>query len=74
MARIAGIQIEKNAKGTPTHVRINLKKHGEKINPILEELGAIEEDEFERKWKTSITGDEVFNHVIEHLKSLPWDK
>lgn len=50
MARIAGIQFKDNAKGLHTHVTIDLKKHGEKIMPFLQEIGAVEEDAFEKKW------------------------
>lgn len=74
MARIAGIQIEKNTKGVATHVRINLKKHGDLFNPLLEQVGAIEEDEFDRKWREGETSAESKAYVLSHLKSLPWKK
>lgn len=54
MARIAGIQIEKDAKGKPAYARINLKKHKEALT-FLEQLGAIDEDEFDKEWKRGLT-------------------
>jgi hypothetical protein len=74
MARIAGIQIEKNAKGVPTKVTIDLKKHGALFTPLLEQVGAIEEDEFEREWREGITGDELVKRVHAHIDTLPWKK
>ena len=43
MARIAGIQIEKDSKGHMTYARINLKKHKD-LFPYLEQKGVIEEE------------------------------
>ncbi|MEI6122273.1 MAG: hypothetical protein WCQ95_01460 [Bacteroidota bacterium] len=43
MARIAGIQIEKDSKGRPVYAHINLKKYKEAI-PFLAQIGAIEAD------------------------------
>ena len=48
MARVAGIQIEKDTKGRVAYVRINVKKHPEFI-PQLEKVGAIEYNDFEKK-------------------------
>ena len=59
MARIAGIQLDRAANGTIKKVTFDLKKHGEIINPILEKMGVIEEDEFEKKWSKGVTGDEL---------------
>ena len=52
MARVAGIQFENDSKGNHRYVRIDLKKHAEQVIPLLEKLGAIDEDdEFEKDWK-----------------------
>jgi hypothetical protein len=74
MARIAGIQFKDNAKGVHTHVLIDLKKHGEKIKPFLEDLGIIEEDAFEKKWaKGGLTVEELRKSVHNKIDSL-WKK
>ena len=53
MARLAGIQFENDSKGNHRYVRIDLKKHAEQVIPLLEKLGAIDEDdEFEKEWKS----------------------
>ena len=69
MARVAGIQIEKDKKGRVAYVRINVKKHPEFI-PQLEQLGAISEDEFEKMWKTGITGDQLFGTLHKKIDEL----
>lgn len=78
MATISGIQFEKNAKGQNTYVRINLKKYGEKLEPFLNEIGisttSKPEDDFEKEWKTGITGKELLNSVQKHIEQLPWKK
>ena len=43
MARIAGITIEKDKKGNARYARIDLKKYGHLLNPILKELGIEDE-------------------------------
>lgn len=73
MTTIAGIEIEKNAKGQDAFIRINLKKYKKQLQPFLQEVGLIE-DEFEKEWKNSITGDELIKRVSKHIKSLPWKK
>jgi len=41
MARVAGITVEKNYKGIPTHVRIDLKKYRNDIYPFLVQYGIL---------------------------------
>lgn len=50
MAQIAGIQIEKNANGTLKTVTFDLKKYGEILKPILEDLGLIEDTRLQKKF------------------------
>lgn len=66
MARVAGIQIEKDKKGRVAYVRINLKKHPEFI-PQLVQIGAISPDEFEKEWANSISGEELFGAL--HIRN-----
>ena len=74
MARIAGVQFKDNVKGVHTHVTIDLKKHGEKLKPFLEEIGAIEEDEFEKKWaKGGYTPEELRKHLHNTIQKA-WKK
>jgi uncharacterized protein YaiE (UPF0345 family) len=75
MARIAGIQFNKTPSGKVKSVTFDLKKHGEVITPVLESLGAIEEDEFEKKWKQGgYTVQEAKARTIQVIKKLPWKK
>jgi hypothetical protein len=69
MARIAGIQIEKDVKGRPAYARINLKKHPQALE-LLTSIGAIDEDEFEREWKRRVPGDVVRKELHNHIDNL----
>jgi hypothetical protein len=70
MARIAGIQFEKDARGNRRYVRIDLKKHGNDIAPFLEKVGAVDIDEFEKEWATSVSGDRVRKELNTHIDML----
>ena len=39
MSEVSGIELEKDAAGNNSYVRIDLKKYGDMINPILQRLG-----------------------------------
>lgn len=43
--KTAGIKFEKYANGNIKSVIFNYKQHGEAIKPLLQEMGAIEEEE-----------------------------
>jgi hypothetical protein len=75
MARIPGIQIEKDKKGRVAYVRINVKKHPEFILE-LEKVGAIEYNDFEKEWNdpTNVTFEEAKKHTLDHINSLQWKK
>ncbi len=68
MARIAGIQIEKDSKGHLTYARINLKKHKD-LFPYLEQKGVIEEEIIINP-DDYITGDELLKRLRPRLKKL----
>jgi len=78
MANISGIEYEKDASGNNRYLRIDLKTHSEALNPLVKQLESIlaedDDDEFEKKWKNGITGDELFGDVIEYIKTFPWKK
>jgi len=70
MARIPGIQIEKDSKGRPTYARINLKKRKDAL-PYLKQVGAIEDkpvinpDDY-------ITGKELVKQVHDEIEKWDW--
>jgi hypothetical protein len=70
MARVAGIQIEKDSKDRPTHARFDLKKHPEALE-LLQKIGAIEEDEFEREWKRGISGEQLRKELHKRIDNWP---
>jgi hypothetical protein len=74
MARIAGIQFNKTSNGTIKSVTIDLKKHGEVINPVLESLGVIDNNNFEQLWKQGMSKKEVRTKLFKTIDALPWKK
>jgi hypothetical protein len=68
MARIAGIQIEKDSKGRPAFVRFDLKKHPEALE-LLTKLGAGD-DEFEQEWSRRVSGIEVRAQLHQHIDEI----
>ena len=69
MARIPGVQIEKDSKGRPTYARFNLKKHPEALE-LLGKIGAIDNDEFERDFADAISGTELIKRVCSDLEKV----
>ena len=67
MARIAGIQIQKDVKGRPAYARINLKKHPEALE-LLTNIGAIDKNKSDKEWDDALTLDEFMNEVSAMLK------
>jgi len=59
MAKVAGIKFTKDAKNENRYVTIDLKKHGDIFNTLLTQVGALEKDEFDKKWAAGIPGEEV---------------
>ena len=52
MARISGLSFEKYSNGSIKKVTFDYKKHSELLKPILETMGAVEEDEFDKRIKS----------------------
>ena len=41
MAQVSGITLERNYRGKPTHVRIDLRKYGNDLYPFLVQYGIL---------------------------------
>lgn len=54
MSEVTGIELEKDAAGNNRFVRIDLKKYGDMINPILKQLGVIGKTQFDKDWERAI--------------------
>jgi hypothetical protein len=74
MARIAGIQITKTLSGSIKSVTIDYKKHKDLVRPLLEKVGAVEEDEFEKEWKKGISIETSRKKVLDYIDTLKWEK
>ena len=76
MKNISGIKFNRDTSGQPKSVTIDLEKHGKALHYFLDKSGALsdQDDDFEKKWKEGITGDELVSKVKNHIKTLPWKK
>jgi len=74
MAQVPGIKLHKTAKGKLTSVTISMKHHGDKLQPVLEQIGAVEQDEFDRRWRAGFTVEEVFDGLLAKIDGMKWDK
>lgn len=72
MARVAGITIEKDLKGKPRFVRIDLRKYGNILNPFLKENGIeIEKSPYNKKFVEKIRkGEEQIESGNTHKLDL----
>ena len=74
MARIAGIKLHKTPSGEIKAATIDMKKHGELLKPLLEKVGAVVEDDFDKRWKEAVPFEEAKERTLSFVRSLPWKK
>ena len=73
MSEVSGIELEKDAAGNNSYVRIDLKKYGDMINPILQRLG-VNLDEFERDWNKGLSIEEFRQYAKQELRKHFYEK
>lgn len=78
MSEVSGIELEKDAAGNNSYVRIDLKKYGDMINPILQRLGVNLSDrnldEFERDWNKGLSIEEFRQYAKQELRKHFYEK
>lgn len=78
MSEVSGIELEKDAAGNNSYVRIDLKKYGDMINPILQRLGVnlsdSNFDEFERDWNKGLSIEEFRQYAKQELRKHFYEK
>ena len=78
MSEVSGIELEKDAAGNNSYVRIDLKKYGDMINPILQRLGVnlsdSNLDEFERDWNKGLRIEEFRKYAKQELRKHFYEK
>ena len=78
MSEVSGIELEKDAAGNNSYVRIDLKKYGDMINPILQRLGVnlsdSNLDEFERDWNKGLSIEEFRQYAKQELRKHFYEK
>ena len=71
-------ELEKDAAGNNSYVRIDLKKYGDMINPILQRLGVnlsdSNLDEFERDWNKGLSIEEFRQYAKQELRKHFYEK
>ena len=78
MSEVSGIELEKDEAGNNSYVRIDLKKYGDMINPILQRLGVnlsdSNLDEFERDWNKGLSIEEFRQYAKQELRKHFYEK
>ena len=78
MSEVSGIELEKDAAGNNSYVRIDLKKYGDMINPISQRLGVSLSDsnldEFERDWNKGLSIEEFRQYAKQELRKHFYEK
>lgn len=60
-----GVTFEKDKNGENRYVRFDLNQHGERLRPILEDLGEVQPPE---GWDEALTSEEFFEEVKKMLR------
>ena len=78
MSEVSGIELEKDAAGNNSYVRIDLKKYVYMINPILNRFGVnlsdSNLDEFERDWNKGLSIEEFRQYAKQELRKHFYEK
>ena len=78
MSEVSGIELEKDAAGNNSYVRIDLKKYGDMINPILQRSGGNLSDrnldELERDWNKGLSIEEFRQYAKQELRKHFYEK
>lgn len=73
MARIAGLTFEKYSNGSIKKVTFDYKKHSEVLKPLLQNMGAVEDDEFEKEWAKGGYTSEQAKAQTKKMIRLLWE-
>ena len=68
MTQVAGIRFETDSKGVKRYVRIDLKKYGKEIEPFLQKLNLVNDEQFEHDWKQSLTPRQFKSQMHSRIK------
>ena len=70
MSEVSGIELEKDAAGNNSYVRIDLKKYGDMINPILKQLGVIGQTQVDKDWERALDPETFRKEAKIRLREL----
>lgn len=68
--RIKGVTFEKDADGNDRYVRFDLQKYGQKLQPLLDELGVTKTPE---GWENALTPEEFLKEAKNRIRQK-WDE
>jgi hypothetical protein len=70
MIDIEGIETQTNSKGEITHLTIDVEKHKDIVAPILEQLALSEKEQFDTKWKSGISPEQLKGNLHKRIEKL----
>jgi hypothetical protein len=73
MIDIEGIETQTNQKGEITHLTLDVVKYKYILEPILEQLALSEKEQFDKKWKTGISPEQLRQNLHKRIEKL-WAK
>ena len=73
MITLDGVDAKINEKGEITHLTLDVKKHKNIVAPLLEQLALSEKEQFEAKWKTGISPEQMKENLHKRIEKL-WAK
>ncbi|MCL1943825.1 MAG: hypothetical protein FWF54_09805 [Candidatus Azobacteroides sp.] len=60
MKTVKGITFEKDAKGNNRYIRIDMMRHAQLLNPLLQQLGILQ---YPDGWENGLTSDEFLSET-----------
>lgn len=60
-----GVTFEKDANGKERYVRFDLEQYGEKLRPVLEDIGAVQAPD---GWDEALTPDEFLKEAKKMIR------
>jgi len=62
---VKGIKFEKDARGNKRYIRIDMMRHANILNPLLQQLGALQ---YPDGWEDGLTSDEFLSEAKTMLR------
>jgi BMFP domain-containing protein YqiC len=70
MTDIEGIETQTNQKGEITHLILDVVKYKDILEPIMNQLALSEKEQFDKKWKTGISPEQLKENLHKRIEKL----